>query len=202
MEFRLKTPLSGNDVYKLKAGDVIYLTGRLITARDLAHKRIRQYLRENRKLPFNLNGLALFHCGPVVKKVDDEWTVVAAGPTTSMRMESFEHEVIEKLGVRLIIGKGGMGEKTRKAMMKHGAAYGVFTGGAAVLAAKHIKRVLDVKWMDLGTPEAVWTFEVEDFGPLIIAMDSHGESLFEKNLRGMEKRKTLIFRKIEESEKL
>ena len=202
MEFRLKTPLSENDVYKLKAGDVIYLTGRLITARDLAHKRIRQYLRENRKLPFNLNGLALFHCGPVVKKVDDEWTVVAAGPTTSMRMEPFEHEVIEKLGVRLIIGKGGMGEKTRKAMMKHGAAYGVFTGGAAVLAAKHIKRVLDVKWMDLGTPEAVWTFEVEDFGPLIIAMDSHGESLFEKNLRGMEKRKTLIFRKIEESEKL
>jgi len=202
MEFRLKTPLSGNDVYKLKAGDVIYLTGRLITARDLAHKRIRQYLRENRKLPFNLNGLALFHCGPVVKKVDDEWTVVAAGPTTSMRMEPFEHEVIEKLGVRLIIGKGGMGEKTREAMMKHGAAYGVFTGGAAVLAAKHIKRVLDVKWMDLGTPEAVWTFEVEDFGPLIIAMDSHGESLFEKNLRRAEERKTLIFRKIEESEKL
>ena len=202
MEFRLKTPLSGNDVYKLKAGDVIYLTGRLITARDLAHKRIRQYLRENRKLPFNLNGLALFHCGPVVKKVDDEWTVVAAGPTTSMRMEPFEHEVIEKLGVRLIIGKGGMGEKTREAMMKHGAAYGVFTGGAAVLAAKHIKRVLDVKWMDLGTPEAVWTFEVEDFGPLIIAMDSHGESLFEKNLRGVERRKTLIFRKIEEPEKL
>ena len=202
MEFRLKTPLSENDVYKLKAGDVIYLTGRLITARDLAHKRIRQYLRENRKLPFNLNGLALFHCGPVVRKVDDEWTVVAAGPTTSMRMESFEHEVIEKLGVRLIIGKGGMGEKTRKAMMKHGAVYGAFTGGAAVLAAKHIKRVLDVKWMDLGTPEAVWTFEVEDFGPLIIAMDSHGESLFEKNLRRAEERKTLIFRKIEESEKL
>ena len=202
MKFRLKTPLSEKDICRLRVGDIIYLTGRLITARDLAHKRIHQYLRENRKLPFNLNDLALFHCGPIVKKVDDEWTVVAAGPTTSMRMEPFEHEVIEKLGVRLIIGKGGMGEKTRKAMMKYGAAYGVFTGGAAVLAAKHIKRVLDVKWMDLGTPEAVWTFEVEDFGPLIIAMDSHGESLFEKNLRGMEKRKTLIFRKIEESEKL
>lgn len=202
MEFRLKTPLSESDARKLRAGNIVYLTGRLVTARDMAHKRICQYLRENRKLPFNLDGLALFHCGPVVKKVDDEWIVMAAGPTTSMRMEPFEHKVIEKLGVKLIIGKGGMGGKTRKAMMKYGVAYGVFTGGAAVLSAKHIKRVLDVKWMDLGAPEAVWTFEVEDFGPIIVAIDSHGESLFEKIFREAENRKTLIFRKIEELEKL
>lgn len=202
MEFRLKTPLSEDDIRKLRVGSIVYLTGKLITARDLAHKRICQYLREGRKLPFNLNGLALFHCGPVVRKVDEGWVVVAAGPTTSMRMEPFEHEIIEKLGARLIIGKGGMGEKTRKAMMKHEVAYGVFTGGAAVLAAKRIKRVLDVKWMDLGTPEAVWTFEVEDFGPLIIAIDSHGENLFEETLREAESRKTFIFRKIEESENL
>lgn len=196
MGFKLKTPLSENEVRKLRVGSIVYLTGRLITARDLAHRRICQYLREGRKLPFNLNDLALFHCGPVVKRVNNNgWVVVAAGPTTSIRMEPFEHEIIEKLGVRLIIGKGGMGEKTRKAMMKHGSAYGVFTGGAAVLAAKHIRRVLDVKWMDLGTPEAVWTFEVEDFGPLIIAMDSYGENLFERNLKEAISRKTLIFKR-------
>jgi fumarate hydratase subunit beta len=138
-----------------------------------------QYLKEKKKLPVKFEGLPLFHCGPLVKKDNNEWTVLAAGPTTSMRMELFEAEVIKKLGIRLIIGKGGMGERTRKAMRECGAAYGAFTGGAAVLAAQRIKRVKDVKWLDLGTPEALWVFEVERFGPLIICLDSHGNSLFE-----------------------
>ena len=95
-------------------------------------------------------------------------------------MEPFEAEVIENLRVRLVIGKGGMGEKTRDAMKRCGAVYGVFTGGAAVLAAKHIKRVVRVEWLDLGMPEAAWVFEVERFGPLVVGMDSHGRSLYEE----------------------
>ncbi|MCX8171198.1 MAG: FumA C-terminus/TtdB family hydratase beta subunit, partial [Candidatus Bathyarchaeota archaeon] len=163
MIFNLRTPLSESDVRRLRVGDITYITGTLVTARDAAHKRIHQYLAESRKPPFNLEGLALFHCGPLAKRVNGEWVIVAAGPTTSMRMEEFEHEVIKSLGVRLIIGKGGMGERTRRAMMEHGAAYAAFTGGAAVLAAKHVRRVRDVLWMDLGMPEAVWLLEVEGF---------------------------------------
>jgi fumarate hydratase subunit beta len=193
MHFNLRTPISENDIRRLKIGNIVYLSGILFTARDLAHKRICHYLKESRKLPFNLNDMALFHCGPLVKKVNDQWIVVAAGPTTSMRMEPFEHEIIENLGVRLIIGKGGMGGKTKMAMMKIGSAYGVFTGGAAVLASKHIKRVAGVEWMDLGMPEAIWTFEVENFGPLVIAIDSHGGDLFEKTIKEAEDRKTRIF---------
>ncbi len=138
------------------------------------------------------NGSPLYHCGPLVKKTDGEWTVLAAGPTTSMRMESFEDEVIRNLGVRLVIGKGGMDEKTSKAMKEHGAVYGAFTGGAAVLASRFIKRVKNVEWLDLGMPEAVWTFEVDKFGPLIVCMDSCGNNLYAKVRMEAEKNKPKI----------
>jgi fumarate hydratase subunit beta len=139
-----------------------------------------QYLQEGRKLPFTFDGLPLYHCGPLVKKTKSDWTVLAAGPTTSMRMEPFEEVVIRKLGVRLVIGKGGMGQKTAGAMKESGAVYGAFTGGVAVLAAKHIKKVNGVQWLDLGLPEAVWSFEVDNFGPLIVCMDSNGSNLYAK----------------------
>jgi len=188
----LRTPISEDEIRRVRAGDIIYLTGIVVTARDAAHKRIHQYLAEGKNLPFNLNGLALFHSGPLAKKTNGEWIILAAGPTTSMRMEEYEHEVIEKLRPKLIIGKGGMGEKTRRALMEHGAAYATFTGGAAVLAAKYIKRAIGVEWMDLGMPEAVWTLEVEGFGPLIITMDSYGNSLTEKVIREAEERRRNI----------
>lgn len=177
---KLRTPITREDACRLRLGDIVYVTGTFVTARDAAHKRMIQYLEEGRKMPFTFEGLTLFHCGPLVKKVDSQWNVLAAGPTTSMRMEPFENRVIQELGVRLIVGKGGMGDKTREALKKFGAAYGVFTGGAAVLAAKRIKKVKDVKWLDLGVPDAVWTFEVDCFGPVIIGMDAHGNSLFRK----------------------
>jgi len=188
----LRTPVSEEDIRRLEVGDIAYVTGTLVTARDAAHKRIHQYLRANKRLPVALKGLALFHCGPLAMKRNKDWTVLAAGPTTSMRMEPFEHEVIRNLGVRLVIGKGGMGEKTRRAMKEFGAVYGAFTGGAAVLAAKRIKEVKRVEWLDLGIPDAVWIFEVEAFGPLIIGIDSHGNSLFEKVLHEAEKKKAEI----------
>jgi fumarate hydratase subunit beta len=176
----LKTPLREEGVRKLKVGDVIYITGTLLTMRDAAHKRIMQYLEVGRKLPFTSDRVPIYHCGPLVKRTNGEWTVLAAGPTTSIRMEPFEEAVIRKLGVRLVIGKGGMGEKTAKAMKEAGAVYGAFTGGAAVLAAKQIKKVNDVQWLDLGMPEAVWSFEVDNFGPLIICIDSWGNNLYAK----------------------
>jgi fumarate hydratase subunit beta len=188
----LKTPLNEEEVRRLRVGDTVYVTGTLVTARDAAHKRIMQHLRREKELPVKLSGLALYHCGPLVRKVDGEWKVLAAGPTTSMRMEPFEGEVIRNLGVRLIIGKGGMGEKTLRAMKEVGAAYGVFTGGAGVLAAIRIKRVKHVEWFDLGIPDAVWVFEVDSFGPLIIGIDAHGNSLFDEVVHEAEKRKQRI----------
>lgn len=176
---RLKTPIREEEARRLRVGDVVYLSGRLVTARDLAHKRMVEMIERGDPIPIDLNGLPIYHCGPLMRRVDSRWEVVAAGPTTSMRMEPFEEEIIGKLGVRMVIGKGGMGEKTAKAMAKFGAVYAVFTGGAAVLAANSIEYVEDVKWLGLGIPEAMWVFRVKSFGPLVVAIDSHGRNLLE-----------------------
>ncbi len=176
--YKLKTPVSETEVRKLKVNDVLYITGTVVTARDQAHKRALEYAKQGKPRPLNLEGVALFHCGPVMHKQDEQWVAVAAGPTTSTRLELFEAEFIEKFKVRVVIGKGGMGEKTTAAMAKYGAVYCAFTGGAAVLAAKAIKRVKNVEWLDLGVPEALWIFEVSEFGPLLVAIDSHGNNLF------------------------
>jgi len=175
---RLKLPLSEKEIRSLKAGDIIYLSGSIVTARDAAHRRMINHIKMKRLLPISLKGSAIYHCGPIMRRINGRWAVISAGPTTSMRMEPFESEIIKELGVRLIIGKGGMGLKTTRAMKNYGAVYGAFTGGAGVLAARFIKRVLDVKWLDLGMPEAMWTFLVEDFGPLVVAIDSHGNNLY------------------------
>ncbi len=176
----LMIPLKEEEIRKLKLGETIYLTGELYTARDEAHMRALEYLEEGKKLPVNFRDKAVFHCGPIVRKLNSEWELVAAGPTTSTRMNTLEPEFIEKLGPRAIIGKGGMGKETLKTMEKYGCVYLAITGGAAVLAAKGIKRVKGVEWLDLGMPEALWILEGENFGPLIVAMDAHGNSLFEQ----------------------
>jgi len=175
----LKTPLSEEDIRKLKVGDVVYLSGIVVTARDAAHSRALSILRSGGSLPIDLKGLAIYHCGPVVDKKDDKWVVVVAGPTTSTRMDPLEYEFIEKTGAKMIIGKGGMGARTVEACKKFGAVYTIFTGGAAVLAAKGMKRVLEVHWLDLGIPEALWVIEVENFGPLMVTIDSHGNNFYD-----------------------
>jgi len=176
--YKLKTAISETEARNLKVNDVLYITGTVVTARDQAHKRALEYAKQGKPLPVKLEGLALFHCGPVMRKQGEQWVAVAAGPTTSTRLEPFEAELIEKFKIRVVIGKGGMGEKTVAAMAKYGAVYCAFTGGAAVLAAKAIKRVKSVEWLDLGAPEAMWVFEVSEFGPLLVAIDSHGNNLF------------------------
>ena len=194
--YKLRTPISEEDVRKLKVNDVVYVTGTVVTARDQAHRRALEMVKEGKKIPVDLKGLAVFHCGPIVKKEGEKWVAVAAGPTTSTRMDIFEDEFIKAFGVRVVIGKGGMGKRTTEAMKQYGAVYGAFTGGAAVLAAKTIKNVRTVEWYDLGVPEAMWVFEVEDFGPLAISIDSHGNNLFEDIKRQVEENKQKIYAKL------
>ena len=121
----------------------------------------------------------MFHCGPIMTKNEgEEWQVVAAGPTTSARMEIFQDEFIKVYRPAIIIGKGGMGARTSKACQEYGCVYGAFTGGAALLAAKGIKKVAGVYWLEeLGMPECLWVYEVEDFGPMIVTIDTHGGNL-------------------------
>jgi fumarate hydratase subunit beta len=184
--YYLKTPISDEDITKLRIGDTIYVSGILISARDSAHVRMVESIRKGEKLPVDLKGGVIYHAGPVALKQGDTWRIISMGPTTSARMDDFEPEVIEKLGVKLVIGKGGMGPKTTEAMRKFKAAYAIFTGGAGVLAAKAIKRVLGVHWLDLGIAEAMWILEVENFGPLTVVIDSYGNNYYEdlrKNVR-------------------
>jgi fumarate hydratase subunit beta len=194
--YKFRTPISEEQIRQVKVNDVLYVTGTIVTARDQAHRRALEYFKQGKSLPLNLEGLAVFHCGPVVSKEGDKWKAVAAGPTTSTRMDIFEDEFIKNFKVRVVIGKGGMGKKTTDAMAKYGAVYGAFTGGAAILAARAIKNVKGVEWLDLGTPEALWIFEVEEFGPLAVAIDSHGNNIFTDVQKKVEENKQKIYQKL------
>uniref|UniRef100_A0A7C4H8J6 Fumarate hydratase n=1 Tax=Staphylothermus marinus TaxID=2280 RepID=A0A7C4H8J6_STAMA len=194
--FRIQTPVNEEDIRRLKAGDILYVTGLIVTARDAAHRRIIEYLKSGKPLPVDLKGGVIYHCGPVVKKTNSKWEVVAAGPTTSTRMELYEAEVIEKTSVRIIIGKGGMGSKTAEACRKYGAVYTTFTGGAGALAANAIEEVVTVEWLDLGIPEALWVLKVRDFGPLLVAIDSHGRNLIQEVIENAMKKRNDILMKL------
>ena len=175
MQYNLDIPASKEQIKKLHIGDIVYISGKIFTARDEAH----QMMLENDKIPFDPSEMALFHCGPLMKKENGKWQVVSAGPTTSSRMEIFEDKFLDKFGINLIIGKGGMGDKTEKALQKHTAVYTAYTGGAGALAAEKVEEVLGVYWLEeLGMPEAAWIFKVKDFGPLVVAIDSHGKSIY------------------------
>jgi fumarate hydratase subunit beta len=194
--YRLSTPISEEDVRKLVASDVVYVSGIVVTARDQAHIRALEFAQAGKGLPIDIGGLVVFHCGPVVRKQDSIWIAVAAGPTTSTRMELYEADFIEHFKPRMIVGKGGMGEKTTEAMKKHGAVYCAYTGGAAVVAAKAIRKVVDVHWLDLGIPEAMWVFEVEDFGPMIVAIDAHGNNMFKDVSETVARNRDRILREV------
>ncbi|MCW4049447.1 MAG: FumA C-terminus/TtdB family hydratase beta subunit [Candidatus Bathyarchaeota archaeon] len=179
MEYHLKTPVLEKEIRKLKVGDLVYVTGTIITARDEAHLKSLELHEAGEELPVTFTGNGVFHCGPIMRKDNaGEWQVVAAGPTTSARMEIFQDKFIETFKPALLIGKGGMGDRTSKACQTFGCVYGAFTGGAALLAARGIKKVEDVHWLDeLGMPECLWVYKVEDFGPMIITIDTHGGNL-------------------------
>lgn len=176
----LVTPISKEDLNDIKIGDIVWLDGDLMTCRDVAHRRLVEYGRE---LPYDIKDKAIFHAGPIVRKkagTYDGYEMVSIGPTTSMRMEKFEYDFIKETGVRVIIGKGGMGPNTEKACKDFSAIHCVFPAGCAVVAATEVESIVEHHWDELGMPETLWCCKVKEFGPLIISIDSKGRNLFEE----------------------
>jgi fumarate hydratase subunit beta len=188
---KIVSPMNEKEVRSLRAGDIVELNGELLTLRDEAHMRALEMHRQGRTVPFQLEGGALYHCGPIMRK-EGQWRVLSAGPTTSARMDSLEPEFIRVFRPRLIIGKGGMSSEVLKVMGQIGCAYLSLTGGAAVLAAEHLPEVLGVQWEDLGMAEAVWRLRAEGLGPMVVAMDSHGRSLFQEIEEKVRKKASLV----------
>lgn len=176
---KLSFPFSEEKIRALKMGDEVLISGVVFTGRDAVHK----YLHEGGALPteVNLRDGIIYHCGPVVLKDEQgNWKVTAAGPTTSIREEPYQADIIKKFGVRGVIGKGGMGERTLAACKENGCVYLHGVGGAAQVLAECIKRVRNVYLLEkFGSPEAIWELEVEDF-PAVVTMDAHGNSLHEE----------------------
>ena len=188
---RMTFPVPEADLRALHCGDEVLLTGTMVTARDMAHK----YMVEKRPEDLRplLQGGLIYHCGPIIVRDGEGWRMVSAGPTTSSREEPYQADVIANYKVAGVIGKGGMGEKTSKALQQHGAVYFHAVGGAGTLLAKRVKKVRDVLMLEeFGVPEAFWVLEVEDF-PVVVTMDTHGGSLHRDVLDSSEaKRKELL----------
>jgi fumarate hydratase class I len=170
-EIALQAPISEEQVRQLRVGDVVLVSGRMFTGRDAVHAHLMKH-----EPPVDLRGAVLYHCGPVVVKDGDGWRITAAGPTTSIREEPYQAEILKRYGVRVVIGKGGMGAKTLAGLQESGAVYLNAIGGAAQFYARCIERVEGVSLTDFGTPEAMWHLQVRDF-PAIVTMDAHGNSL-------------------------
>lgn len=200
-EINLTTPLNETQIRSLNIGDQIKLSGMIFTARDKMHK----YLFENRSKnkdkngeisfvpPFDITNGALYHCGPIVKIIDDKYTVISSGPTTSERLEMYEPSIIKQFSLRALIGKGGMGDATSNALKTVGCVYLQTIGGGGVYLANRIRKVLDVwKLNEFGEAEAMWLFEVVDF-PAIVTMDSKGNSLHKDILNRSSRQRDEIF---------
>ena len=178
----LTTPITYDQIKDLRIGDTVYLTGMLSTCRDSGHKRVvkEKVFPEN----FEFKDGAIIHAGPIVGKDENgKQYMVSIGPTTSRRMEAAEADFIEQTGIRVIIGKGGMLEKTTEACKKFGAIHCAYPGGCAVVAAQEVEELQGVEWMDLGMPEALWIMKVKEFGPLVVSIDTEGNNLFENNTK-------------------
>jgi len=170
-ELKLNVPDDNKRVVSVRAGDVLYVTGDIAIARDQAHKKLIE------KFVPDLVGLPIFHCGPIARKVGEEWKIVAGGPTTSTRMDALTPPILEKYRTKVVIGKGGLGEIGKKGLAAFGAVYCEFTGGASALAVSKIvcvkKRLLE----ELGPTELVWIWEVKEFGPLLVTQDHEGNDV-------------------------
>ena len=176
----IKLPLSKKDVLSLNVGDRVLLSGQLITGRDKIHKFLSHERPDIKDIPVNLKGAVLYHCGPIIRKTEEGFNIIAGGPTTSIRVEMYEHQIIADYGIRALMGKGGMGRKTLQALKDNGCVYLHTVSGAAVYLADRIERVTGVwKLEDFGMAEAMWIFDVQDF-PAIVTMDAHGRSLHEE----------------------
>ena len=175
----LTTPVSEEDLKDIHIGDIVYLNGSMTTCRDVAHRRL---VEGGRKLPVDVRDAAIFHAGPIIRPLEnDKFEMVSVRPTTSMRMEKFEYEFTKLTGVRVIVGKGGMGPNTERACKEFGAIHCVFPAGCAVVAATEVEKIVEHHWDELGMPETLWCNKVKEFGPLIVSIDAQGRNLFEEN---------------------
>jgi tartrate/fumarate subfamily iron-sulfur-dependent hydro-lyase beta chain len=182
-ERRLRTPISRADVEKLELGDIVYVTGKMFTIRDLSHQRIAQYLEEERigELPFELKDKAVFHCGPIIKTVGEgRWEAVSVGPTSSSRFSPFVPSLLKGVGPRLIVGKGFLTQEAIEGLVAYGAAFLQAVGGCAALYGTRVKKVVNEYWPEFGMVDAVWEFDVEEFGPLSVEIDCRGNSSYER----------------------
>lgn len=177
-EYTINLPATDEDVEKLNIGDTVYINGTVCTARDMAHLQMRELVENGKELPENIAGGAIFHAGPVMKKDEnDQWKLRVIGPTTSIRMEPHA-DFMGRMGVKLIIGKGGMGDDSLAAFQKYKQAYLQAAPGCAVVLAAGIKDVKNVHWYENGMPEAMWVLEADKFGPFVVTMDSKGNSRY------------------------
>jgi len=168
---KLHVPEDNGRVADIRAGDILYVTGNIAIARDQAHKKLLETF-----LP-ELVGLPIFHCGPIARKVGDEWKIVAGGPTTSTRMDALTPPILEKYKTKIVIGKGGLGETGKRGLAAFGAVYSEFTGGASALAVSKIVGVKKRLLEELGPTELVWIWEVKEFGPLLVTQDHQGNDI-------------------------
>lgn len=176
--YELSLPLSKEDVKQLRIGDIVYLTGHIYTSRDMAHLKYRALLEEDKPLPKDFEGSAIFHAGPVAMQAPDgRWQLQVIGPTTSIRMEPYA-DMVGKMGVRAIIGKGGMAEDTQRATKEYGYVYLQAGPGCGAKLAQGIRNIEDVHYLEMGMPEALWDLDADRFGPLVVAMDTQGSSIY------------------------
>ncbi len=174
--YSITLPAKDHDIKKLKVGDKVFLNGRVFGARDSTLMRIFQ---DNIVPPVNFSGAAIFYCGPIVKKENNKYKVIAAGPTTSLRMEKFTKPLIERQKIKIIVGKGELREETAKVMKENNACYLVLCGGISALISQQIVKVENVFFEDL-MPQCLWVFRVKNLGPGIVAIDSKGNNIFQK----------------------
>ncbi|MFC6253742.1 L(+)-tartrate dehydratase subunit beta [Secundilactobacillus hailunensis] len=197
--YHLTTPISDDDIKDIRVGDLVYLNGSMTCARDMVHRR---FVEQHRPLPIDIANKAIMHAGPIVKdEGNGKYKMVAIGTSTSMRMEKFEEEFIKQSHVKLIIGKGGMGPGTERACKKYKALHLIYPAGNAVYGGLHVNEIVDAKWTDLGMPEAMWSCDVSDFGPLIVSIDTNGDNLFTKNKVIFNERKEAEIKKIQKQVK-
>jgi L(+)-tartrate dehydratase beta subunit len=194
----LAAPIRDTDIEGLRIGDLVYLSGTLVTGRDDVHRRV---VHEGFECPVDLKGGAIFHAGPIIREEPGSNQMISIGPTSSIRMEDYAAAFMEKTGIKMMIGKGGMGKKTSDGCKNHKVIHCLYPGGCAVLAAGQVEKIETVFWRELGMPECIWVLKVHEFGPLIITIDTQGNNMFLENAALYASRKEACMAPIIESVK-
>jgi len=174
----MRPPLNDKKIEELKVGDIVSLSGTIVTARDKAYARALDLLRSGKKLPIDMRNGIVYHCGPLVKRTPRGQKIVSAGPTTSTRLDDMQIDFVRRTGVKALIGKSGVRGDVASELARLGCIYLAFTGGAGVLASRSIKRVKKTLWRDLGPIEGLWVLDVKKFGPLVVAIYVYGGNLY------------------------